>query len=314
MGLGQDLTLFAGPGFYRTCGTDSFMLRPGLVLQLSQLSPTDPLHMEFEIQSSPLIFGFMLTGSNHCSYKHGALSGTTQLHTSGSNSITYLSDTVGNMRCKGGMRRLSIIMDKDFLYPYLVAEHTNIPKQLERVFEGRKTAFQWIGKNSAQKIRLIADIVTSAYAGTLRKLHMEIRTLELIETQLIEYLSTQNGYERTVSLSPSDVRRIKEARELLVQDMESPPTLAQLAKMVGVGEKKLKVGFKQVFGLPVFEYFRNYRMEVARELLAAGDMNVTEIGVHIGYQSLSHFSHEFFKRYGVTPKKFQSGKGNKNIL
>lgn len=55
-------------------------------------------------------------------------------------------------------------------------------------------------------------------------------------------------------------------------------------------------------------------MEVARELLAAGDMNVTEIGVHIGYQSLSHFSHEFFKRYGVTPKKFQSGKGNKNIL
>ena len=84
--------------------------------------------------------------------------------------------------------------------------------------------------------------------------------------------------------------------------------------MVGVGEKKLKVGFKQVFGLPVFEYFRNYRMEVARELLAAGDMNVTEIGVHIGYQSLSHFSHKFFKRYGVTPKKFQSGKGNKNIL
>ena len=69
MGLGQDLTLFAGPGFYRTCGTDSFMLRPGLVLQLSQLSPTDPLHMEFEIQSSPLIFGFMLTGSNHCSHQ-----------------------------------------------------------------------------------------------------------------------------------------------------------------------------------------------------------------------------------------------------
>ena len=64
MGLGQDLTLFAGPGFYRTCGTDSFMLRPGLVLQLSQLPPTNPLCVEFEIQSSPLIFGFMLTGSN----------------------------------------------------------------------------------------------------------------------------------------------------------------------------------------------------------------------------------------------------------
>lgn len=304
MGLGQDLALFAGPGFYRTCGTDSFMLRPGLVLQLSQLPPTNPLCVEFEIQSSPLIFGFMLTGSNHCSYKHGALSGTKQLHTSGSNSITYLSDTVGNMRCKGGMRRLSIIMNKDFLYPYLVAEHSNITKQLECVLEGRKTAFQWIGSHSTRKMRLVADIVTSDYSGILHKLYMETRTLELIEIQLIEYLSSNNSYERTISLSASDIRRIKDVRELLVRDMENPPSIAQLAKMAGLSEKKLKMGFKQVFGLPVFEYFRNYRLEIARELLASGGMNVTEVGMHIGYQNLSHFSHEFFRRYGVTPKKF----------
>lgn len=91
---------------------------------------------------------------------------------------------------------------------------------------------------------------------------------------------------------------------MLVRDMENPPSLAQLAKMAGLSEKKLKMGFKQVFGLPVFEYFRNYRLEIARELLASGGMNVTEVGMHIGYQNLSHFSHEFFRRYGVTPKKF----------
>ena len=55
----------------------------------------------------------------------------------------------------------------------------------------------------------------------------------------------------------------------------------------------------------MFEYFRNYRMETARELLAAGDMNVTEIAMRIGYQSLGHFSQAFFRRYGMTPKKWQ---------
>lgn len=305
MGLRQNLTLFAGPGFYRACGTDSFMLRPGLVLQLSQLPATNPLCMEFEIHDSPLIFGFMLTGSNHCCYRYGSLRGTTQLHTGGSNSITYLPDTAGTMMSKGGMRRLSIITDSKFLYPYLMEINIKIPQQLERVFECRKTAFQWIGTHNNRKMSLVADITTRAYSGFLHKLHMEIRTLELIEMQLIEYLSGNNTYDQTVPLSASDIRRIKEARELLVRDMENPPSLAQLAKMAGLGEKKLKTGFKQVFGLPVFEYFRNYRLGIARELLASGGMNVTEVGMYIGYQSLSHFSHEFFKRYGVTPKKFQ---------
>ena len=109
-------------------------------------------------------------------------------------------------------------------------------------------------------------------------------------------------------LAASDVSRVRDAREILLQDMENPPSMTQLARMAGINEKKLKYGFKQVFGMPVFEYFRNYRLEMARDLLASGIMSVTEVGVHIGYQSLSHFSEEFRKKFGVTPKKFQGGR------
>ena len=300
------MTCFAGPTFYRTCETDSFTIRPGLVVQLSRHPPMTPLSLDFEIQDSPLIFGFMLAGSNHCTYSHGSLRGTTRLHTCGGNGIAFLSETTGTMRCDGGMLRLSILVEREFLFPYVAEAPAGIiPKQLEYALEGRKTAFQWAGKHSARKRRLLADIVTSAYAGPLRNLHREIRILELIETQLTEYLAGDSSRERTAPLSPSDIRHIKEAREILVRDMENPPTLARLARMAGIGEKKLKTGFKQIFGLPVFEYFRNYRMETARELLAAGDMNVTEIAMRIGYQSLGHFSQAFFRRYGMTPKKWQ---------
>ena len=189
-------------------------------MQLSRHPPMTPLSLDFEIQDSPLIFGFMLAGSNHCTYSHGSLRGTTRLHT-----------------C-GGMLRLSILVEREFLFPYVAeAPASIIPKQLEYALEGRKTAFQWAGKHSARKRRLLADIVTSAYAGPLHNLHREIRTLELIETQLTEYLAGDSSRERTAPLSPSDIRHIKEAREILVRDMENPPTLARLARMAGIGEK-----------------------------------------------------------------------------
>ena len=305
MGIKQDISLFAGSAFYHKARADSFTLRQGLVLQISHISPATALATDFEIHDSPLIFGFMLAGSNHCHYKRGTLSEMRQHHTSGSNSITYLPDTSGSMDCEGGMYRLSIITAQDFLAPYLDEEKIKMPRQLHKAFSGDVAAFQWIGKCRSEKMQLVSDIFTSAYSGVLRNLHLEIRALELIEMQLAEYLYADEALGRPPALKTSDVWRIKEARELLVQDMENPPSIAQLANMTGLSEKKLKVGFKIVFGLPIFEYFRNYRLEIARELLAARSMNVTEVGMYIGYQNLSHFSREFFKRYGVNPKKFQ---------
>lgn len=302
------MTRFAGAAFHRRCVTTSLTIRPGLVAQISQRPPGDPLSLEFEIEDSPIIFGFMVSGSNRCGYRRGPLRGTTRLHTSGSNGISRLSDTAGIMTCGGGMCRLSLLTETAFLYPYLAATPAGIPRRLECLLEGRGAAFQWTGKHCARKLRLLADIVTSAYVGPLRALHREIRALELMELQLGEYLARDSARQRTASLSPSDTGRIREAREILVRDMENPPTLARLARMAGIGEKKLKTGFRQVFGLPVFEYFRNYRMEVARQLLASGAMNVTEAGTYVGYQSLGHFSQAFFRRYGVTPGQWRRGR------
>lgn len=306
MGTGQDITSFAGTDVYRMTGAQPFGLRPGLALQLAHVAPPAIFKTEFTIQESPVIFGFMLAGLNHCRYSEGALRNTKSIHDGGSNRITYLPETAGSMECKGGMHRLSVIVSREFLEPYLAAETSKVPQALAGALSGKKDAFQWTGQHSIRKMRLVADMFTSSYSGTLRRLHLETRALELIGLQLAEYLAPDNPAPPP-TLKVSDISRIRDARELLVQDMENPPSIAQLARMAGINEKKLKCGFKQVFGVPVFEYFRNYRLEIARELLVSGIMNVTEVGIHIGYQNLSHFSEEFRKKYGVTPKRFQNG-------
>ncbi|ENM5739820.1 helix-turn-helix transcriptional regulator [Vibrio mimicus] len=297
-------TSFTGTEICRMAGMESFILRQGLELQLAHVTPAATFRAEFAIQDSPIIFGFMFTGRNHCHYSEGALRDTKVTHSCGSNRITYLPETAGSMECKCGMHRLSIITSREFLDPYLSEETAKLPYVFAGALSGRKDAFQWTGQRSIRKMRLVADILTSPYSGSLRKLHMEARTLELIGLQLAEYLSTDSTI-LSQTLKFSDISRIKDARELLIQDMEAPPSITQLARMTGLNEKKLKCGFKQVFGVPIFEYFRHYRLEIAREMLASGLMNVTEVGTHIGYHSLSHFSEAFRKKYGVAPKMFQ---------
>jgi AraC-like DNA-binding protein len=316
MGTGNTLSLFAGPTVYRT-GTEAVALRPGLTLQLARIAPGVPVFTEFTIQDSPIIFGFMLAGLNRCRYVDGPLRRTTRIHGSGSNRITYLPDTAGSLECRAGMHRLSIIVSQEFLEPYLALERARTPGPLAAALSGRRETFQWAGRRSVHKMRLVADILGGPYGGALRRLHLEARALELIGAQLDEFLApdTTRAGGRGAGAAPgplrgaADVARIRDAREILVQDMENPPSLAELARMAGINEKKLKAGFKQVFGVPVFEYFRAYRLDMAREMLASGAMTVTEVAMHVGYQSLGHFSAEFRKKYGLPPKKFQTRQG-----
>ena len=301
-----DTAAFAASDVYRMTGTTPLALKPGLALQFAHVPAAVRCQSKFAIDHSPVIFGFMLVGLNCCRYVDGALRRTQCVHTGGSNRITYLPETSGILDCKGGMQRLSILVAPEFIEEYLELEQAKLPKGLADALAGKKSAFQWTGRQCPQKMRIVADVLGAAYAGPLRRMQLEARTLELISIQLSEYLSPGSP-QPVPKLVASDVTRIRDAREILLQDMENPPSISQLSNMAGINEKKLKYGFKLVFGMPIFEYFRSYRLEMARELLASGIMSVTEVGMQIGYQSLSHFSEEFRKKFGMTPKKFQDG-------
>ena len=100
------------------------------------------------------------------------------------------------------------------------------------------------------------------------------------------------------------VKRIKQAKEIIVQQMTEPPTLQELADQVGINMKKLKEGFKQVYGDTVYGFLFEYKMDVAKKMLDTGSFNVNEVGSKVGYSTASHFISAFKKKYGTTPKKY----------
>ncbi len=101
-----------------------------------------------------------------------------------------------------------------------------------------------------------------------------------------------------------NVRKIRKAKDIILERMSDPPSLENLASEIGLSLKKLKEGFKQLYGDTVFAYLLDHKMEEARRMLDSQKFNVNEVGLKLGYSTASHFIAAFKKKYGTTPKKY----------
>ncbi|MGM5469233.1 helix-turn-helix transcriptional regulator [Flavobacteriaceae bacterium LMO-SS05] len=102
----------------------------------------------------------------------------------------------------------------------------------------------------------------------------------------------------------ANVIKIRKAKEIVISRMAEPPSLQELSDEIGLNLKKLKEGFKQIYGDSVFSFLFDYKMEISRKLLESGEHNVNEVGLKVGYSTSSHFISAFKKKYGTTPKKY----------
>ena len=105
-------------------------------------------------------------------------------------------------------------------------------------------------------------------------------------------------------IDEENVLKIKKAKEIMISNMAEPPGLEELSEQVGLSLKKLKMGFKQIYGDTVYGFLFEYKMDYARQLLDSGSYNVNEVGLKIGYSTGSHFIAAFKKKFGTTPKKY----------
>ena len=101
-----------------------------------------------------------------------------------------------------------------------------------------------------------------------------------------------------------NIKKIRLAKEIIISRMIEPPSLTDLASEVEISLKKLKEGFKQVYGASVFVFLLDYKMQVSKTLLSSGNYNVNEVALKVGYSTATHFINAFKKKFGTTPKKY----------
>jgi len=150
---------------------------------------------------------------------------------------------------------------------------------------------------------ILSQIMNYNLHPSIKELYIQAKVYELIS--LYFNRSEDADMEQCPFLVDEDnVQRIRQAKEIMIARMAEPPTLAQLSKEIGLSLKKLKEGFKHLYGEPVYSFLFDYKMDYARKMLETGQYNVNEVGLKVGYSTASHFIASFKKKYGTTPKKY----------
>jgi len=148
--------------------------------------------------------------------------------------------------------------------------------------------------------RTAEEMLQPPFSGLAANFWFKAKVLE-IASHTLQDASAELFCQRQKRLAMDRVDRVKQA---LARDLEHPPTLSILAKEVGCSSFYLSRIFSDNTGMTISRYLRNLRLERAAELLRAGDCNVTEAALSVGYSSLSHFSKAFAEMFGACPCVF----------
>lgn len=130
--------------------------------------------------------------------------------------------------------------------------------------------------------------------------------LRLKALELLMLLSRIPRDAETAYCSGRQAEIVCHLRDHLLTDREGYVSLAQLAADHDISVSHLQKLFKQTYGVPIYHYIKEYRLEQAAVELVRTEKTVTEIAQSAGYSNASKFSESFRKRYGKTPSLFRA--------
>jgi len=118
-------------------------------------------------------------------------------------------------------------------------------------------------------------------------------------TALLSHFFGQLASIKSEKIKNPEREKLTQAKTILSQNLDNPPSLNELSKLIGLNTFKLKKGFKEFFGVPVFKYLQNERLTIAHKMIRDQESTVQEAAWHVGYDSLSSFSNAFEKKFGL---------------
>ena len=274
----------------------------GLFVMYSEMCFEEPRNIYTEVIGETITsqFIFYKKATEQLKGKPNALYGRSR------HNIRYIPTTVSEHEIKKDIDYMYflIVLSKDY-YFNLIDRHSLLHEDFVRDIElGQYTSFSsedfFV---TGEMRRVIDDMVNCKQQGELKRIHTEARILELLMYQL-EQLGHKD--QSIALLRGEDIEKLEEARRLLKLRYASPPTQKDLSRTVALNEFKLRRGFKEYFGITVYDYITRLRMEEARRLLLEERRSISEVSSSVGFSHQNNFSIAFKKYFGIPPSELKN--------
>lgn len=149
-------------------------------------------------------------------------------------------------------------------------------------------------------------------AAALRTAHTELSVCpDLLEAEsripwLLTALARRHSTARPVCDTIPGAGHVAHAvRERLADELQSPPSLADLAADLGLSRYQLLRAFRTTMGIPPYAWLAQHRVDRARGLLEAG-RRPAEVAGLVGFADQAHLTRWFRRVLGVTPAAYRT--------
>ena len=95
---------------------------------------------------------------------------------------------------------------------------------------------------------------------------------------------------------------------LLTNDLQAPPSLAELSAALHFSENYLIRIFREVMGTTPHAYVNAARIRKAKLLLSTGNITAERIAFECGFADYAHFYRMFRRETGISPKEYRRRK------
>ena len=198
-------------------------------------------------------------------------------------------------------RTVGIACRPSFARRELGVSGQDLPVQLRRFQADDPDVDFWYAGQLTNDMKLAVNaLLRPAIQSSIRPVYLRAKVVELVCLAVERLCQPDSAGGGPMRLNQRDVQCLQEARRLL-RDCNAGLSLEQLARQIGINRRKLALGFKQVFGVTVGEYYRELRLELARDMLEKQAMPVGEAAAVAGYRDAGSFTKAFRARYGSLP-------------
>ncbi len=218
-------------------------------------------------------------------------------------SAVYLGSTKYDWMfyCTKGTRvkGVNILFSKEWLQHFVEVE--SVGDIIKKYLSLKMSAFNYEPMDVEYK-RILGEILSANTDNAFDKLVVQNRVMLLLERFFTRIFYKMSDTHFDVKLSNDDINSLKMVEKELLKDFTAePPGIVKLARMAAMSPSKLKSSFKEIYGLPVYQFFQKHRMNKAKSMLLSKKYNVRQVGVEVGYSNLSNFAKAFRKSFDQLP-------------
>jgi len=197
-------------------------------------------------------------------------------------------------------RFIIISIRPEFLAEHFLTSSLDAPPQLQAFVADKGEQIVYLQRPlSAQTIDVTTRLLNNPFSGTLALVYTEALALELLCSAVGSFAASPHiPYEE---YNERELKCLHTARNMLTRELAPPPTIAKLARSVGMAKSTLTKGFKAVFGETILEFSLGCRMRHAMALMRDQSWSVAKASEAVGYAHPTSFTTAFRRHFGMRP-------------